>query len=86
MFKKTIAWLRAHGTSKEESELNQKKKLIQKRIKQFGLTWNDIEKVFYWDTPIISFSIYALFLGIFWLVLKRLCYKFYLYETVYICM
>ena len=66
MFKRFISWLRAHGTPKEESELDQKKRVIRERINQFGLTWDDIEKAFFWETPIISFAIYTLFVGIFW--------------------
>lgn len=66
MFKKLISWLRAHGIPKEESELSRKKKIIRERINQFGLTWEDVEKAFFWETPAISFAIYALFVGIFW--------------------
>lgn len=66
MFEKLISWLRAHGTPKEESELSRKKKIIRERINQFGLTWEDVEKTFFWETPAISFVIYAFFVGIFW--------------------
>ncbi|XP_066931142.1 reticulophagy regulator 3-like [Clytia hemisphaerica] len=67
MFKRLISWLRSHGTStSEESELDQKKNFIKNKIQEIGVTWKDIENVFFWNSPWLSFTIYGGFLCIFW--------------------
>jgi len=66
MFKKAISWLRHHGIIKEESEINQRKKIIKDKIKQVGVTWKDVENILFWETPVFSFCFYLIYVVVFW--------------------
>lgn len=65
MLKRLLQWIRDR-MSREESELDRKKKDIENLISKSGIEWKDVEGTLFWDTPLISFPIYLVFVGLFW--------------------
>lgn len=65
-YKKILALLKRHGILKSDNDLEKKKKLVKEKIDKLGITWKDVENVIFWDTPVLSFSFYLVFMGIFW--------------------